>query len=118
MVEATTGLAETLAGVAADVCLARRLSGREGAAETDEVLGTAGAAWLWGSAVPGEAGTASPAPHHGALPADWPAAGSSPAVDSANEAATRGVRAEGADDVGAAAGCSAAWERWLRRLSV
>jgi len=44
VVEATTGLAETLAGVAADVCLARRLSGREEAAETDEVLGAAGAA--------------------------------------------------------------------------
>ena len=107
VVEATTGLTEALAGVAAEARPLRRLSGREAAPGTTESRLLA-AVRLWDCAVLGEAGRESLVAHHGALAAGRSAAGSRVEVDSAREAATRGDRADGADDVGTTGGWSAA----------
>jgi len=109
VVEATTGLTEALAGVAAEARPLRRLSGREAAPGTTTTESRLLAAVrLWDCAVLGEAGRESLVAHHGALAAGRSAAGSRVEVDSAKEAATRGDRADGADDVGTTGGWSAA----------
>ena len=96
MVEATTGLTEALAGVAAEARLLRRIPDREAVPGTAESRLLA-AVWLWDCAVLGEAGRGSLVVHHGALAAGRSAAGSRTEVDSAREAATRGDKADGAD---------------------
>ena len=107
VVEATTGLTEALAGVAAEARLLRRIPDREAVPGTAESRLLA-AVWLWGCAVLGEAGRGSLVVHHGALAAGRSAAGSRAEVDSAREAATRGDRADGADGVGKTGDWSAA----------
>jgi hypothetical protein len=109
VVEATTGLTEALAGVAAEARPLRRLSGREAAPGTTTTESRLLAAVrLWDCAVLGEAGRESLVAHHGALAAGRSAVSSRVEVDSAKEAATRGDRADGADDVGTTGGWSAA----------